>query len=151
MTIPSIDFPMVSENAGPRAAVEKPFLLSDGRVGLEARLDRAIYAHGDPIAVHVNVNNNSSKTVRRIKVSSVLCVAIIGTMHRYLAGLETLRGWSSLEKQFARGFLDLALLDFDNNNKRGGGRMICIRDTNNCLIKRTRLSRWYRDLNMRSG
>lgn len=60
---------MVSENAGPRAAVEKPFLLSDGRVGLEARLDRAIYAHGDPISVHVNVNNSSSKTVRRIKVS----------------------------------------------------------------------------------
>ncbi|XP_076232218.1 arrestin homolog isoform X2 [Calliopsis andreniformis] len=56
------------ENAGPHAAVEKPFLLSDGRVGLEARLDRAIYAHGDTITVHVNVNNNSSKSVRRIKV-----------------------------------------------------------------------------------
>ncbi|XP_076755429.1 arrestin homolog isoform X1 [Xylocopa sonorina] len=56
------------ESAGPHAAVEKPFLLSDGRVGLEARLDRAIYAHGDSITVHVNVNNKSSKTVRRIKV-----------------------------------------------------------------------------------
>lgn len=56
------------ENTGPHAAVEKPFLLSDGRVGLEARLDRAIYAHGDSITVHVNVNNNSSKSVRRIKV-----------------------------------------------------------------------------------
>ncbi|XP_046615319.1 arrestin homolog [Neodiprion virginianus] len=52
----------------PHAAVEKPFLLSDGRVGLEARLDRAIYSHGDSIFVHVNVNNNSSKSVRRIKV-----------------------------------------------------------------------------------
>ncbi|XP_012214645.1 arrestin homolog [Linepithema humile] len=57
-----------AENVGPHAAVEKPFLLSDGRVGLEARLDRAIYAHGDSITVHVNVNNNSSKSVRRIKV-----------------------------------------------------------------------------------
>ncbi|KAI4502884.1 hypothetical protein M0802_001928 [Mischocyttarus mexicanus] len=56
------------ENIGPQAAIEKPFLLSDGRVGLEARLDRAIYAHDDSITVHVNVNNNSSKSVRRIKV-----------------------------------------------------------------------------------
>lgn len=62
----------VTENAAPHAAVENPFLLSDGRVGLEARLDRAIYAHGDSITVHVNVNNNSSKTVRRIKVSHIL-------------------------------------------------------------------------------
>ncbi|XP_014476643.1 PREDICTED: arrestin homolog [Dinoponera quadriceps] len=56
------------ENMGPHAAVEKPFLLSDGRVGLEAKLDRAIYAHGDSITVHVYVSNNSSKSVRRIKV-----------------------------------------------------------------------------------
>lgn len=57
-----------AENVGPHAAVEKPFLLSDGRVGLEAKLDRAIYAHGDSITVHVYVSNNSSKSVRRIKV-----------------------------------------------------------------------------------
>ncbi|KAK2586346.1 hypothetical protein KPH14_010638 [Odynerus spinipes] len=55
------------EIAGPHAAIEKPFLLSDGRVGLEAKLDQAIYAHGDSITVHVNVTNNSSKSVRRIK------------------------------------------------------------------------------------
>lgn len=56
------------ENVGPHAAVEKPFLLSDGRVRLEARLDHAIYEHGDSINVHVNVSNNSNKSVRRIKV-----------------------------------------------------------------------------------
>ncbi|KYN30450.1 Arrestin, lateral eye [Trachymyrmex septentrionalis] len=42
------------ENVGPHAAVEKPFLLSDGRVRLEAGLDHAIYEHGDLINVHVN-------------------------------------------------------------------------------------------------
>ncbi|XP_011637907.1 phosrestin-2-like isoform X1 [Pogonomyrmex barbatus] len=56
------------ENVGPHAAVEKPFLLSDGRVRLEAKLDHAIYEHGDSINVHVHVSNNSSKSVRRIKV-----------------------------------------------------------------------------------
>lgn len=60
--------PIFAGNVGPHAAVEKPFLLSDGRVGLEAKLDRAIYAHGDSITVHVYVSNNSNKSVRRIKV-----------------------------------------------------------------------------------
>ncbi|XP_028175823.1 arrestin, lateral eye-like, partial [Ostrinia furnacalis] len=55
------------EPAPPRAAVEKPFLLSDGRVELEAWLDKATYSHGESIGVSVVVANNSSKTVRRIK------------------------------------------------------------------------------------
>lgn len=60
-----------SEDAEPaHGAVQKPFLLSDGRVELEASLDRASYCHGDPIRVHVAVHNNSSRTVRRIKVTA---------------------------------------------------------------------------------
>lgn len=61
----------VEQFAGPppHAAVEKPFLLSDGRVELEASLDKSIYSHGEPILVNMAVHNNSSKTVRRIKVS----------------------------------------------------------------------------------
>ncbi|CAH2100318.1 unnamed protein product [Euphydryas editha] len=55
------------ESAPPRATVEKPFLLSDGRVELEAWLDKATYSHGESIAVSVVISNNSSKTVRRIK------------------------------------------------------------------------------------
>ena len=58
------------EEPPPHAAVEKPFLLSDGRVELEASLDKAVYSHGEPILVNTAVHNNSSKTVRRIKVSS---------------------------------------------------------------------------------
>ncbi|XP_053601638.1 arrestin homolog [Plodia interpunctella] len=55
------------ESAPPRAIVEKPFLLSDGRVELEAWLDKATYSHGESINVSVIVANHSSKTVRRIK------------------------------------------------------------------------------------
>ncbi|XP_011874089.1 PREDICTED: phosrestin-2-like isoform X2 [Vollenhovia emeryi] len=57
-----------NENVGPHAAVEKPFLLSDGRVRLEAGLDHSIYEHGDPINVHVSVRNNSCKSVKRVKI-----------------------------------------------------------------------------------
>lgn len=56
----------------PHAVVEKQFLLSDGRVRLEASLDRATYTHGDQIAVHVNVTNNSGKSVKRIEVSDAI-------------------------------------------------------------------------------
>ncbi|KOC66054.1 Phosrestin-1 [Habropoda laboriosa] len=99
----------VSENGGPHAAVEKPFLLSDGRVGLEARLDRAMYAHGDSIAVHVSVNNNSSKTVRRIKVFIVqhvdVCMFSNGKFKNVVALLSSQEGCpigpgGSLEKNY---------------------------------------------------
>lgn len=53
----------------PHATVEKPFLLSDGKVELEASLNKAVYHHGEPVLVTVTVRNNSGKTVRRIKVS----------------------------------------------------------------------------------
>ncbi|XP_022822320.1 beta-arrestin-1-like isoform X2 [Spodoptera litura] len=56
-----------SEVQPPRATVEKPFLLSDGRVELEAWLDKPTYSHGESIRVGVVVANHSSKTVRRIK------------------------------------------------------------------------------------
>ncbi|XP_077296145.1 phosrestin-2-like [Arctopsyche grandis] len=52
----------------PHAIVNKPFLLSDGKVALEASLDKASYSHGEPVKVTVAVNNSSHKTVRRIKV-----------------------------------------------------------------------------------
>ncbi|XP_032515252.2 phosrestin-2-like [Danaus plexippus] len=55
------------EPTPPRTTVEKPFLLSDGRVELEAWLDKATYSHGESIRVNILVTNNSSKTVRRIK------------------------------------------------------------------------------------
>ncbi|XP_029037103.1 phosrestin-2-like isoform X2 [Osmia bicornis bicornis] len=97
------------ENTAPHAAVEKPFLLSDGRVGLEAKLDRAIYAHGDSIAVHVNVNNNSSKSVRRIKVFIVqhvdVCMFSNGKFKNVVALLSSREGCpigpgSSLQKSY---------------------------------------------------
>ncbi|KAF2894352.1 hypothetical protein ILUMI_11830 [Ignelater luminosus] len=52
----------------PHATVEKPFLLSDGRVELEACLNKGIYSHGEEVQVSVQVRNFSNKTVKRIKV-----------------------------------------------------------------------------------
>ncbi|KAM3966488.1 LOW QUALITY PROTEIN: phosrestin-2 [Aphomia sociella] len=53
--------------APPRVTVEKPFILSDGRVELEAWLDKATYFHGESVKCSVIIANHSSKTVRGIK------------------------------------------------------------------------------------
>ena len=52
----------------PSAEVEKPFLLSEGKVHLLASLDKAIYSHGEEMHVFVQIKNQSNKTVKRIKV-----------------------------------------------------------------------------------
>lgn len=65
---PRSDQPKGWRQKGPQATSEKPFLLSDGKVTLEANLDKAIYTHGDPIHVSISVRNTSKKAVRRIKV-----------------------------------------------------------------------------------
>jgi hypothetical protein len=55
----------------PRANIEKSFMLSDGRVRLEAVLDRAHYRQGEPVLVKLSIHNHSRKTVRRIKVKTM--------------------------------------------------------------------------------
>ncbi|KAM7348216.1 beta-arrestin-1-like isoform 1-T2 [Cochliomyia hominivorax] len=56
---------------GPQGAVDKPFLLQDGRVGLRASLDKAWYTHGEDVCVTINIRNDSRKTVRKIRVCAI--------------------------------------------------------------------------------
>ncbi|KAK9874866.1 hypothetical protein WA026_005681 [Henosepilachna vigintioctopunctata] len=77
----------------PHAAVEKPFLLSDGRVQLTASLNKGIYSHGEEIAVNVHVHNGSNKTIRRIKVFIVqhvdVCMFSNGKFKNVVAIINT--------------------------------------------------------------
>ncbi|TSL34625.1 Arrestin red cell isoform 1 [Bagarius yarrelli] len=59
------------EKAGPQPMVEttRSFLMSDRSLHLEASLDKELYYHGEPISVNVHVTNNSTKTVKRIKIA----------------------------------------------------------------------------------
>uniref|UniRef100_A0AAY5L4X0 Arrestin-C n=1 Tax=Esox lucius TaxID=8010 RepID=A0AAY5L4X0_ESOLU len=61
--------PDATGGPGPKADICKSFMMSDKPVHLEASLDKEIYYHGDPIKVHVKVNNETSKTVTKIKVT----------------------------------------------------------------------------------
>ncbi|KAK6323439.1 hypothetical protein J4Q44_G00057780 [Coregonus suidteri] len=59
------------EKPGPQPMVEttRSFLMSDRSLHLEASLDKELYYHGEPISVNVHVTNNSTKTVKRMKIS----------------------------------------------------------------------------------
>uniref|UniRef100_A0AAY4AU83 Arrestin C-terminal-like domain-containing protein n=1 Tax=Denticeps clupeoides TaxID=299321 RepID=A0AAY4AU83_9TELE len=59
------------ENPGPAPSVEttRDFMMSDKPLHLEASLDKETYYHGEPIKVHVNINNSSNKTVKNIILS----------------------------------------------------------------------------------
>uniref|UniRef100_H2ZXX0 Arrestin beta 2 n=1 Tax=Latimeria chalumnae TaxID=7897 RepID=H2ZXX0_LATCH len=59
------------EKPGPQPMAEttRHFLMSDRSLHLEASLDKELYYHGEPISVNVHVTNNSTKTVKKIKIS----------------------------------------------------------------------------------
>uniref|UniRef100_A0A8I3W112 Beta-arrestin-2 n=1 Tax=Callithrix jacchus TaxID=9483 RepID=A0A8I3W112_CALJA len=59
------------EKPGPQPSAEttRHFLMSDRSLHLEASLDKELYYHGEPLSVNVHVTNNSTKTVKKIKVS----------------------------------------------------------------------------------
>jgi len=53
----------------PSVETSKEFMMSPNKLHLEASLDKDIYYHGEPINVNVHVQNNSSKTVKKCRVS----------------------------------------------------------------------------------
>ncbi|XP_049648551.1 beta-arrestin-2 isoform X2 [Accipiter gentilis] len=59
------------EQPGPQPSAEttRHFLMSERSLHLEASLDKELYYHGEPLNVNVHVTNNSSKSIKRVKVS----------------------------------------------------------------------------------
>uniref|UniRef100_A0A8C1UZ11 Arrestin, beta 2b n=1 Tax=Cyprinus carpio TaxID=7962 RepID=A0A8C1UZ11_CYPCA len=67
------------EKPGPQPMVEttRSFLMSDRSLHLEASLDKELYYHGEPISVNVHVTNNSTKTVKRAKISGEVNILLV--------------------------------------------------------------------------
>ncbi|XP_067853455.1 arrestin-C-like [Heptranchias perlo] len=53
----------------PKAEMTRRFLMSDKPLQLEASLDKEMFYHGEPIEVTVCITNNTSKVVKKIKLS----------------------------------------------------------------------------------
>ncbi|CAK8690402.1 beta-arrestin-1-like [Clavelina lepadiformis] len=69
LAIRKVQFAPDKKGRQPTAEIQKQFLMSDKPLCLEATLDKDLYYHGETIGVNVQVTNNSSKTVKKIKIS----------------------------------------------------------------------------------
>ena len=52
----------------PTATADKGFMCVAGKVSVECTLDREVYYHGEELPIKVAISNNSSKSVKSIRV-----------------------------------------------------------------------------------
>ncbi|XP_042275444.1 arrestin 3b, retinal (X-arrestin) [Thunnus maccoyii] len=121
LMIRKIQFAPANNKAGPKADVTKQFLMTDKPVHLEASLEKEIYYHGDPITVKVKVNNETTKVVKKIKVSvEQLTSVVLYSSDTYSKPVcseefgETINANSTFEKSF-----QITPLLSNNKEKRG--------------------------------
>jgi len=69
LMIRKVQFAPPNNKPGPKAEVTKQFMMTDKPVHLEIALEKELYIHGDPISVKVKINNETSKIVKKIKIS----------------------------------------------------------------------------------
>ncbi|XP_059911846.1 arrestin 3a, retinal (X-arrestin) isoform X2 [Gadus macrocephalus] len=121
LIIRKIQFAPDLAGAGPKAELRKNFMMSDKPIHLEASMARDLFFHGDSIPIKIKVNNETSKTVKNIKITVDQATDII----LYSADKYTK---CVLNKEFsetveANGTLDKTLcitpLLSDNKEKRG--------------------------------
>lgn len=108
----------------PSAETSKDFMMSPGNIKLEASLDKEKYYHGESIAVNVLVDNNTSKTVKKVKLSvrqfADICLFSTAQYKCTVADLESEEGFPIQPSQtgFCKVFHLTPLLS-NNRDKRG--------------------------------
>ncbi|KAL8574215.1 Beta-arrestin-1 [Nucella lapillus] len=108
----------------PSAEAVKDFMMSPGSIRLEASLDKEKYYHGESIAVNVLVDNNTNKTVKKIKISvrqfADICLFSTAQYKCTVAELDSEEGFPIQPSQtgFCKVFHLTPLLT-NNRDKRG--------------------------------
>lgn len=106
----------------PSSLVSKGFTFSQGKINLEATLDREIYYHGEKIAANLVITNNSRKTVKSIKVFVVQhceVTMVNAQFSKHVASLETREGCPITPgASFTKSFF-LVPLASSNKDRRG--------------------------------
>ncbi|KAI7801921.1 Arrestin 3, partial [Triplophysa rosa] len=69
LIIRKIQYAPEKQAAGPKAVISKQFITTDKSIHLEASMEKELFYHGDPIPVTVKVNNETSKVVKKIKIT----------------------------------------------------------------------------------
>uniref|UniRef100_A0AC35TSW2 Arrestin_C domain-containing protein n=1 Tax=Rhabditophanes sp. KR3021 TaxID=114890 RepID=A0AC35TSW2_9BILA len=107
----------------PMIDVSKEFIMSPGLMHLEMSLDREMYYHGESIAINVHIQNNSNRSVKKIKVAVVqtadICLFTTASYNCDVAKIESTEGFpvgpgATLSKVYSL----MPLLE-KNRDKRG--------------------------------
>ncbi|KAI1716198.1 putative beta-arrestin [Ditylenchus destructor] len=123
LAIRKLTYAPTVERPQPMVDVTKEFYISPGGLHLEASLDREMYHHGETISVNVHVQNNSNKTVKKIKVAVVqisdICIFTTASYSCDVDKVESYEGFpvgpgSTLSKIYT-----LCPLLSKNKDKRG--------------------------------
>ncbi|XP_071381344.1 arrestin-C-like, partial [Centroberyx affinis] len=121
LMIRKIQFAPSNSKGGPKADITKQFMMTDKPVHLEASLEKDSYYHGDPITVKVKVNNETTKVVKKIKISVEQSTSVVlYSSDTYTKSVcseefgETINANSTFEKSFR-----LIPLLANNTEKRG--------------------------------
>ncbi|KAM9513366.1 arrestin-C-like isoform 2-T3 [Salvelinus alpinus] len=121
LIIRKIQFAPGKVAAGPKADISKNFMMSDKPVHLEASIEKELYFHGDPIPVNVKINNETTKVVKKIKITvEQTTEVLLYQSDKYSKTVlteefaEEIKGESTLEKTFTV----IPLLS-NNKEKRG--------------------------------
>ncbi|KAM6907211.1 arrestin 3a, retinal (X-arrestin) [Xenentodon cancila] len=69
LVIRKIQYAPSQVGEGPKADICKSFMMSDKPVHLEASMEKDLYFHGEAIPIKVKINNESNKTVKKIKIT----------------------------------------------------------------------------------
>ncbi|XP_041807994.1 arrestin 3a, retinal (X-arrestin) [Chelmon rostratus] len=69
LIIRKIQYAPSQVGAGPKADLCKSFMMSDKPVHLEASMDKDLYFHGEAIPIKIKINNESNKTVKKLKIT----------------------------------------------------------------------------------
>lgn len=108
----------------PSGEAVKEFMMSSGNLRLEATLDKEKYYHGESITVNVLVDNNTSKTVKKVRISvrqyADICLFSTAQYKCVVAELESEEGFPIQASQtgFCKVYTMTPLLS-NNRDKRG--------------------------------
>lgn len=69
LIIRKIQYAPSQVGAGPKVDICKSFMMSDKPVHVEAWMDKDLYFHGEAIPIHLKINNESNKTVKKFQIT----------------------------------------------------------------------------------
>ncbi|XP_067104279.1 arrestin 3b, retinal (X-arrestin), partial [Osmerus mordax] len=121
LIIRKIQFAPDKTGAGPKADISKQFMMTDKPVHLEASIAKELYYHGEAIPIKIKINNETSKVVKKIKVTvDQTTDVVLYSADKYTKTIlteefgETVNANATFEKE-----LSVTPLLVNNTEKRG--------------------------------